>query len=326
MVSNIPSRRRFSPYLSQLDTEKGSMRLLTFSFQIAGASLSLLFVADAIAAKGDLVLRQTMLGSPITLTTRAKFGGAVSSLVFRGKEHLDSLDHGRLLQSASSFDGYGECFNPTEGGEASDSGNENVSVVRMAKVGYRSLHTVADMGFWLSPGQAYPQGCGTRKNVVKAVNTTPTSGHILEKTITLGMPGFPNVINHSVTFYPPASFSSATFEASTGYVPKEFSRALYYDVVNDVEIDPKDRQGEQSFPVVLSTQDDAYAIGVFSPQLPQEGIGYGRFTFPDVNKWNCVFRELNVQPKPYRYVCMIVLGTRQEVKGTLRRLTVKYKK
>ena len=42
--------------------------------------------------------------------------------------------------------------------------------------------------------------------------------------------------------------------------------------------------------------DDAYAIGVFSPQLPQEGIGYGRFTFPDVNKWNCVFRELNVQP------------------------------
>ena len=67
-------------------------------------------------AKGDLILDQPMLDSRIILTTSAQYGGALSSLVFRGKEHLDRHDHGRLLQSAASFDGYGECYNPTEGG------------------------------------------------------------------------------------------------------------------------------------------------------------------------------------------------------------------
>lgn len=67
-------------------------------------------------------------------------------------------------------------------------------------------------------------------------------------------------------------------------------------------------------PVILFTPDKRYAIGVYSPQLPQKGlkVGYGRFTFPDVNKWNCVFREKNITPGPYEYQCLIVLGTLDE--------------
>jgi hypothetical protein len=126
----------------------------------------------------------------------------------------------------------------------------------------------------------------------------------------------------------PDHFSSATFEASTGYVPKEFSGAIYYDPKQNKEIDPGDHQGEQSLPVILFTEDKHYAMGVYSPELPQKGwkVGYGRFTFPSVNKWNCVFRESNVKPGPYQYRCLIVLGTLDEVENTVQRLDNVYGK
>jgi hypothetical protein len=277
-----------------------------------------------LASEGDLSLSVPALNSKIIVQTRAMFAGAVSSLIFRGKEHIDSRDHGRLLQSASSFDGYGECYNPTEGGASHESQNENVSALKAAHVEGNQLRTIVDMGFWLSPGQAYPNGCGDRKSFKQAVNTVPVSGHLLEKNLTVGLPGFPNVIEHQVTFHVPEHFSTGTFEASTGYVPKEFSRALYYDSKHDVEIDPGNRQGEQEFPVILATPDNLYAMGVYSPQLPQNGLGYGRFSFPDVNKWNCVFRETNITAGAYNYQCLIILGNLNEVEETLRKLDKTY--
>jgi hypothetical protein len=60
-------------------------------------------------------------------------------------------------------------------------------------------------------------------------------------------------------------------------------------------------------------------MGVWSPELPQNGVGYGRFTFPDVEKWNCVFRERNVLAHAtYRYRCFMAVGTVEEVKHALR--------
>jgi hypothetical protein len=286
-------------------------------------ALLLSFPLLASASEGDLTLSVPVLDSKVVIHTRALFAGAVSSLIFRGKEYIDSRDHGRLLQSAASFDGYGECFNPTEGGAAHNSQNENVSVLKAARVEGNHLSTTAEMGFWLSPGQAYPNGCGGNKSLTHAVNTVPTSDFLLEKRLTVGLPGFPNVIEHRVTFHVPKNFSSGTFEASTGYVPKEFSRALYYDPEYGSEIDPGNQQGESKpFPIILFTPDKLNAMGVYSPQLPQKGRGYGQFTFPDVNKWNCVFRETNITPGPYSFHCLIVIGTLSEVESTLRRLDV----
>ena len=286
------------------------------------STLILFLPSLVLASEGDLSLSVPVFDSKVIIQTRSMFAGAVSSLTFRGKEFIDSSDHGRLLQSAASFDGYGECFNPTEGGAAHNSQNENVSVLKAAHVEGNHLSTTAEMGFWLSPGQAYPNGCGGNKSLTHAVNTVPTSDLLLDKRITVGLPDFPNVIKHLVTFHVPTNFSSGTFEASTGYVPKEFSRALYYDPEHGAEIDPDNRQGEQAFPVILATPDNLNAIGVYSPQLPQNGRGYGRFSFPDVNKWNCVFRETNITPGPYSYQCLIIIGTLNEVENTLRRLDV----
>ena len=153
--------------------------------QRATTQLSLKINPLPLAVEGDLSLSVPVFDSKIILQTRAMFAGAVSSLIFRGKEHLDSHDHGRLLQSASSFDGYGECFNPTEGGASPESQSQNVSVLKAARVEGNQLWTVVDMGFWLNPGQAYPNGCGRRKSLTKAVNTVLTSGHLLEKRVTV---------------------------------------------------------------------------------------------------------------------------------------------
>jgi hypothetical protein len=292
---------------------------------IIGMVAASTFMASSLscAMPGDMTLAVPMLDSEVVLQTEASFGGAVTSLVFRGKEYIDRRDHGRLLQSASSFDGFGECYNPTEGGASRESNNEEASVLKAGHIEGNQLWTTTVMGFFLGPGQAYPWGCGTKKYLKQAVNTVATSRHILDKRLTIGLPNFPNVIEHKVVFHVPDHFSQGVFGASTGYLTKDFVGAIYYDPQQGKEIDPGDRQGEQELPVILFTPDKRYSMGVYSPELPQKGLkaGYGRFALPNnVNKWNCVFRENNVKPGPYEYRCLIILGTLSEVEDTIQRL------
>jgi hypothetical protein len=296
------------------------MNMASRSYLPSAVAGLLLGAVSACMTAGDRMLRVPAQNSEIVVQTCSRFSGAVCSILYRGKEHIDTRDHGRLLQSASSFDGYGECYNPTEGGAERDSWN-STSVLRAARAENNRIWTLTDMAFWLRPSQPYPRGCGTRRHVTRAVNTVAVSGHLLEKRIAVGLPGFPNVIEHRVTYYVPAHFSRGVFEASTGYMPPEFSLALYFDPVSGAETDPGSRQGEQALPVILATPDGQYAIGVYAPDLPRNGSGYGRFTFPDVVKWNCVFRENDVKPGAYSYRCLLALGTVAEVQDTLRRLS-----
>jgi hypothetical protein len=289
------------------------------SWPSALAALLLLLATSAMAANGDLEVAAPAKDSEIKVRTCSKFAGAVCSIVFRGKEHIDVKDMGRLLQSASSFDRYGECYNPTEGGSERDRFRSSSSLKAARAEGNR-ISTTTQMAYWLSPGADYPRGCGTRKDVKQAINKDALSMHRLDKQITVGLPGFPNVIEHRVTYHVPKGFSSGTFEASTGYMPKEFSLALYFDPETRSEKEAGKRQGEQSLPVILATPDRRYAMGVYSPQLPQGRYGYGRFFYPDVVKWNCVFREENIKPGPHSYRCLIAVGTVDEVRDTIYRL------
>ena len=50
----------------------------------------------------------------------------LNSLTWRGKEFVNDYDHGREISYAWAFDGYGECFNPTEPGAARDGLGPNV--------------------------------------------------------------------------------------------------------------------------------------------------------------------------------------------------------
>ena len=152
------------------------------AFHATSLAILVLGGCVALARSGDMVVRTPALDSEIVLRTCSEFAGAVCSISFRGKEHIDRKDHGRLLQSASSFDRYGECYNPTEGGAARDAGS-STSELRAARVEGNGIRTLVDMAFWLRPGDRYPRGCGARKDVTRTVNTASLSGHLLEKAV-----------------------------------------------------------------------------------------------------------------------------------------------
>lgn len=295
---------------------------------LLGAILSLgILISSAFTHAADIVIQQAVFGSPLVITASPEvFGGAIYSLQWRGVEFINSTDHGRELQSASSFDGFGECYNPTEAGSRAD-GDKPTSSSQLlyASSTANSLHTQAKMAFWLLPGEDYGRTCGSRPGFTTAQNTTVTSEHILEKNVTIGFNGIQNVIDYQITFHIPENRTSATFEALTGYMPAQFSRFLTYDPANGTASALKSLSyvaGEQAKPIIFSNERGTRAMGVYSPDLPSAHLnGYGRFQFSNIsgsdpNKWNCVFRENDIVPGAYQYSCFVVIGNvNQVIKG-----------
>src|ERR1700733_3779192 len=77
---------------------------------------------------GDAVIRSPFDGSEIVITTASRLAGAIHSLTWKGREFIDSTDHGRQLQSALNLNvstpQTGETFNPTEAGSRLDGSGE----------------------------------------------------------------------------------------------------------------------------------------------------------------------------------------------------------
>jgi len=255
------------------------------------------------AAFGDAAIAAPVLGSTLTISTSSVFAGAISSLTWRGKQFINTADHGRELQSASSFDGLGECFNPTEAGSLADGPTSTSRLLGLSAVG-NQLRTTSQMAFWTPAGYPYPQGCGGNPAITVAQNATNLSNHTFSKQVTIGFAGIANVIEYAVDFHVAEAHQSATFEAVTGYLGAEFSSFYTYDPrrgeLRTISAGP----GEQPLPLVFATADRAYAMGIYSPDQPQvAGAGYGRFAFPaqGTMKWNCVFRAGAIAAGDYSF-------------------------
>ena len=265
---------------------------------------------------GDASISNVAGPSNITITTTQRLAGAIHSLTWNGKEFIDSYDHGRQLQSATSFNGWGECFNPTEAGSAQDgTGNTSTSFLQYLNASGNYLETQTLPAFWTQPGYTAP-GCGS------AINTTPKSSHYFHKKVTIGMPGMAHVIQYNTEFDIPAgeSYSSGTFEVLTGYMPVEFSVFWNYDPNSQQLTSLSDGPGEQGIPIIFTTTDNNYAMGIYSPDLPDPifpGAGYGRFRFGDCTKWNCVFRESSVSGSTYKYRSYVIVGSLTNVEVSM---------
>lgn len=276
-------------------------------------------------SQGDGEIRAEVLGSPLVLRTRRRMAGAVTSIRWRDREFIDAADHGRELQSASNFDAGSaftpETFNPTEAGSRADGdGPTSTSVLHSYRAEGNVLETRTQMAFWLRPGE--------KSEGHPAKNTKALSEHILAKKITLGIPDFPNVIEHVAVFTVPSGerHTYAQFEAVTGYMPAEFSRFWAFEAG---ELKPlSDGPGEQERPVVFSTESGSHAMGIIAPGPAPAGMtgpGYGRWRFraEKVVKWNAVFRLQDPRGIPaadYTFRNYIVVGTLEDVTATLRRL------
>jgi hypothetical protein len=290
-----------------------------------------LWAASAAAAEtpsvptisGDAVIRGAAGGSEIVITTTSRLAGAIHSLTWGGREFIDSLDHGRQLQSASNLDVDGkllnECFNPTEAGcERDMAGPTSSSRLLYLSARDRELVTVTQMAFWLRPGQASGGN--------PALNTTVLSNHLLEKHVRIGVGEFEHAVRHAITFTLPADerHERATFEILTGYMPPEFSTFLGLRPDGTLEeLGPG--PGEQLLPVILATADGEHAMGCWSPATSRttgRPPTYGRFSFPDqkVVKWNCVVREAEkagLAAGAHPYLVYSAVGTREQVRKTL---------
>jgi hypothetical protein len=282
---------------------------------------------------GNGSISASVLGSELTISTTARLAGAIGSLTFRGKEYINDDDHGRELQSASSYNGLGECLNPTEAGSDTD-GSGAVSTSRLLAYSNqgKQLKTATQMAYWLTANQDYGsqtqndgRGCGNNPNIKKAQNLTNVSNDILHKQVTIGFSNLSNVIEYLVTFQVAESHQSATFEALTGYMGRDFSSFWTYDPKADQLKTLSSELGEQALPVILSTLDKNHAMGIYSPELPQSTFpnhGYGRFNFFQYNtmKWNAVYRTAQTPAGDYNFRQYVIVGTLLEVQSSMKKL------
>lgn len=272
---------------------------------------------------GNATIRARAGESEIVLTTTARVAGAIHSLTWGGREFIDSVDHGRQLQSASNLDAgvrpiRAETFNPTEAGSRRDHvGPRSTSELREFHAEGNRLHTKSRMAFWLAPDE--------KSGPNPARNTTPVSRHLLEKSVTIGWHGLGQVISYDVIFTVPTGefHQEVVFEALTGYMPAEFEKFWAFNPSSG-QLEPlSDGPGEQLRPVVLATADGNYAMGIFSPET---GARYGRFRFARerVVKWNCVFRppvaKTGFPAGEYAYRQFVVVGDLARVQEGLRTL------
>ncbi len=309
------------------------MRRGLFFSVINGIAVSLFCVVSNAEAQlslptGNSVIRAQTGQSEIVITTTSRLAGAIHSLTWNGKEFIDSVDHGRQVQSASNFDAgtpfTPETFNPTEAGSVKDGAGPTSSSRLLHLIAKGNvLQTTSQMAFWLAPGgksQGHP-----------AKNLTVLSDHLLTKRVRIGYKNLPHVIQYDVTFSVPVgeNHTFAQFESVTGYMPSEFETFWKYNPQSSELESLSDGPGEQSNPVVLATVNGSHAMGVYSPDQPSTGfanVGYGRFRFvrEKVVKWNCVFRMRDaangIPAADYSFRNFVVVGDLATVRTSLTEL------
>jgi hypothetical protein len=304
-------------------------RLLVFCVCVAGAGARSDDPRPPQPPSGNASIRAKFGDSEIVITTTERLAGAIHSLTWNGKEFIDSHDHGRQLQSASSFDCakpgefWAECYNPTEAGSRADgAGKTSTSKLLRMKADGAELQTTTRMAFWLAPGE---KSAGR-----PALNDKKLSEHTVTKIVRIGYKKLANVIEYEVTFTVPKDekHKYGQFEALTGYMPPEFSRFWTLSRASGKLETLDDGPGEQKHPIVFATATGSHAMGVFSPDQPARGYenaGYGRWRFKaeKVVKWNCVFRvrsETGIAPGDYRYRVFVAVGTQEDVRTALNTL------
>ena len=244
------------------------------------------------------------------------------SIRWKGKEFIDSADHGRQLQSACSFDAlsdepfWAERYNPTEAGSRRDgAGNRSTSRLLGIEVADKVLRTSTQMAYWLNPGE--------RSEGRLALNETSCSEHILHKRIELGAYSDPHIIRVDNTFEWPQSENHrfAQFEVLTGYMPSDFSEFWKVSSQDGRLLRLDDGPGEQPDPVILATADGEFAMGAIAmghSDWIESKPGYGRFRFESerVVKWNVVFRHRELPRLSNRrasFRVLVIVGNRDLV-------------
>lgn len=219
------------------------------------------------ASKGAIrSISADVLGSTLTISTdTTRYAGAISSMTWRGKQFVDTTDHGRLFQTAVFVNGYVECYNPTEAGSRDDSNSSSSQLLSVSASG-NVLHTRTNMAFYLHPGETGDCGNGA----TTAMNPPGLSGYVLDKTVTIGFAGIPNVIEYVASITLPDDVNDADVVIAA-YAPRSLSWERDFYVRN------------QAFSDLIrspdyNTQATGYGNYVASLFDPSAGVGVSMYS------------------------------------------------
>lgn len=267
---------------------------------------------QSIPARLPIVMTRKIGDDILTMRSEPKFAGAISSLVFRGQEYINSDDHGRLMQGAIAFNSRFECLNPTQGGGSRDRRNFDQHSTSKRLESYITLENdvfiTTRMAYWLRPGMTCE---------IPTIGRTPVDNRVrLSKVIysvnhRFGLNGHANLASTEITYQIGESYRSAVVEALTIYMPLTFTTFHSVDLATgELTLEPTLVPDEKQSPIILSTADGAHAFAFLSLQ---KGATYARFRFPDTNKISLVYREVSPVTETLQYRAAWAIGTREQV-------------
>ena len=266
--------------------------------------------------ESDATIQKTVLGSPLSIRSSRAAAGAIVSLNWKGKEFINLEDHGRQIQSAVVYDGFGECLNPTEAGSGRDGVfGSSTSELQSMTADDGILRTTARMAYW---GWPKPQnaifGCN---GADKPVNTTELSDTSVSKEITIGFHGFENVIHYKTTFHVPAAHSNTNFTL-TAYLPPDIRAEESLDIEHFQLVHYKGQYTAD--PIIAATTSDSgdYALALYSPFHSRSE----RANWAANKDGNTTILQLNynfasVEPGDYAFDQYVIVGTKNEVAATI---------
>lgn len=278
-------------------------------------------------------IRNSVDGDELTLRVSARLGGAVESVVWRGKEFINIFDHGRQISYAWAQDDAGGCLNPTEPGSADDLFDQSSStrLLSVCSNGPNQLSTHALPAYWLSPGQAEGRDGYCSNGQTGALNDTITAEDDLNKSIEIGYRGIDNVIAFNTVITLAKDYRVNQAEIPTAYLTYEFTDFWRFNPATgelnkapgDPVVPPWSFQDSGKFPPILATPDGEYAMGAYTAE-PITTYQMLAFDVPNpserTNKWNMVIREEPAPAGAYHYLSFAIVGTLAEVQSAMRDL------
>jgi len=308
------------------------MKKLFLAFAVLAAS------AQAFAVENmTLTHARTSTGSVVKVTACAHDALAICSVTRSvnggpAVEYIDDYDHGRQLQTALSFGGAGEAYNPTEaGGSALDTQGRVYN-------GINPSQSFSEARGWAKDSEVQFR-TSTRAGYWQAVNGQRLSNWNIDKQVNIVDGAYSQYLLYQVTAHSTAdepAHASGTFEFLTGYMRSQFTSFYTLDVKGTKQLAPIGHCGggsptcspEQSLPLIFANADGSEAMGIYTRGLPQAtfpNAGYGRFRFDGVpvtvTKWNAAYRYYNIAPmQRYSFVGYVPIGTLDQVKRQMQAL------
>lgn len=155
----------------------------------------------------------------------------------------------------------------------------------------------------------------------RAQNRVLLSDYLISKTVEFS-DTIANLVSVNIEFRFPEARRTASIEALTAYLPKQFTSFFSYDLAaRKLTTLQTDSVGAMTMhPLIVATVDGRNAMGIISPdiarRLPSQGY-YAYFYFTGLAgaaKWSCVFNEFQIAAgSTLHYRCPIAVGTVDEV-------------